>query len=481
MAPSKPRVIQQKQRDAATKLDVIIVGAGLGGLGAAISILLEGHNVQILEVASEIGEIGAGIQCLPNSTRVLVSWGLEEALSKLATSPRLCNMIGWKGKKISYMDFHEYEAHCGTPFWDFHRANLHMALLERAVELGAKLMTNSRVVDIEYESSEDTTKAIAVCENAQRYKADLVVGADGINSATRELLLGHPDPPLLTGDLAYRLLLDTEQMMKDPDLRHFVEDPQVNYWIGPDAHAVNYVLRGGKLFNMVLLVPDDMPAGANTLAGNVEEMRALYADWDPQIPKLLALCKDVYKWRLMIRPGLDPTWSHPSAALTILGDAAHATLPYLASGAGMSLEDGHVLGLCLGAIKNKSISEKKKALDIYERCRRERTERVVSRGNRQQHLYHVHDGKEQEERDRLLVEFAKFNGKGKIERGQYEAAGLGLEMDPLAWRWGGVGSWLLSYVCEEDVEKRTREFEADAEDKISSPRKASQESVRAVL
>ena len=193
--------------------------------------------MHILEVASELGEIGAGIQCLPNSTRVLISWGLEDALSKLATAPRLCNMIGWKGQKLSDMDFHEYEAHCGTPFWDFHRANLHMALLERAVELGAKLTTDSRVVDVEYESSSDSTRATAVCANGKRYKADLVVGADGINSKCREILLGHEDPPLLTGDLAYRLLLDTEQMMKDPELRGFVEDPQVNYWIGPDAHA----------------------------------------------------------------------------------------------------------------------------------------------------------------------------------------------------------------------------------------------------
>jgi salicylate hydroxylase len=229
---------------------------------------------------------------------------------------------------------------------------------------------------------------------------------------------------------------------------------------------------------MVLLVPDDMPAGANTLSGNVEEMRALYKDWDPRIPKLLALCESVFKWRLMIRPGLDPTWSHKSGAFTILGDAAHATLPYLASGAGMSLEDGHVLGLCLARLKGKSTVEKKRALEVYERCRRERTERVVSRGNRQQYLYHVHDGAEQQQRDDQLRAFADFNGKGKIGRDDYEAKGLKVEDDPLAWRWGGVGSWLLTYVCEDDVDRRWKEVEVEMQ---KGGARNSGESVRAVL
>lgn len=212
---------------------------------------------------------------------------------------------------------------------------------------------------------------------------------------------------------------------------------------------------------MVLLVPDDMPEGANTLAGNVETMRALYKDWDPCISKLLGLCDSVFKWRLCIRPGLDPTWSHKSAAFTILGDAAHATLPYLASGAGMSLEDGHVLGLCLAKLKSKSLGEKRRALDVYERCRRQRTERVVARGNRQQHLYHIHDGEEQQERDQLFAEFERFNTKGKCDKKEYEEMGLELETDPLPWRWGGVGRWLLTYDCEIDVERRWRGMDRD--------------------
>ena len=207
-------------------------------MGAAISILLAGHNVHILEAAAEIAEVGAGIQVLPNSARVLFAWGMEEALAQHATRPKRCNYIHWKGRRISHMNFHEYADELGTPFWDFHRANLHMELLNRAKELGATLETSSRVEEIEYEYlSADRTIAVAVLEDGRKRKADLIIGADGINSRCREILLGRKDPPVLTGDLAYRLLLNTEDMVKDPELKPFIEDPQVNYWMGPDAHA----------------------------------------------------------------------------------------------------------------------------------------------------------------------------------------------------------------------------------------------------
>ncbi|TVY20722.1 FAD-dependent monooxygenase [Lachnellula arida] len=428
-----PIVPKEKiQRSADSTLKIIIVGAGLGGLGAAIALLLAGHDVDVFEAASEISEVGAGIQILPNSSRVLQTWGMLDELNKYATKPSRVNMRHWKGEVISSLDFAASAAqYPGTFYWDFHRANLHKCLLQRAVELGARTIVNARVSDVQVSGDGET--ATIVLQNGEKHTADLVVGADGINSRLREIMLGKTDPPELTGDLAYRLLLSTKEMLKDPELATFVTNPQVNYWMGPDAHAVNYVLRGGELFNMVLLVPDDIPDDRNVTEGSVEEMRALYKDWDPRIPKLLSLCESVSKWRLCIRTGME-NWSHPSGAFTMLGDAVHATLPYLASGAGMSLEDAAILGEIFSRHSSPFSAQKKiQLLDIYQKIRGPRTEIVVERGNKQQYLYHLHDGPEQEERDAVM----RAEGPG----------------DALAWKDSSFAPWLLGWVCEEEVDR----------------------------
>ncbi|THC93625.1 hypothetical protein EYZ11_006909 [Aspergillus tanneri] len=210
------------------------VRAGLAGLGTAISCSLAGHKVHILEAAQEIREIGAGIQILPNSSRVLQHWGLTEKLTPYMTLPRVCNFLGWKGNLISSMDFHASERqYPGTWYRDFHRADLQRCLAERAEELGAKMTCSARIVDVQAQEK----CATAIAADGRRWVGDLVVGADGVFGNLTEVLLGREHPPIKTGDLAYRLLLSTEEMRKDPELEGFVMDPQVNYWLGPDAHA----------------------------------------------------------------------------------------------------------------------------------------------------------------------------------------------------------------------------------------------------
>jgi salicylate hydroxylase len=159
---------------------------------------------------------------------------MREALDKYSTNPKRVNMLSWKGDIISSLDTVESAGkYPGTFYWDFHRANLHQCLLDRAVELGAKVQVNSRVVDVKIEGD----RATAVMADGREMEADLVVGADGINSRLREVMLGREDPPTPTGDLAYRLLLSTKDMMNDPELAQFIKNPQVNYWIGPDQHC----------------------------------------------------------------------------------------------------------------------------------------------------------------------------------------------------------------------------------------------------
>ncbi|KAJ5876286.1 Monooxygenase FAD-binding [Penicillium soppii] len=442
------QIKQQEIRPQSCQLKVIIVGAGLAGLGSSISCALAGHLVHVLEAAHEIKEVGAGIQILPNSSRVLQHWGLEKSLTPHMTIPRVCNFLGWKGNFISSMNFRESEKNYpGTWYRDFHRADLQQCLLDRAVELGVGLTCNARITDVSV--SGDGTTATATSFDGRRWTGDLIIGADGVFGKLTEELLGRVDSPVKTGDLAFRVMLSTEEMQKDPELVEFVTDPQVNYWLGPDAHAVNYVLRNGKLFNMVLIVPDDIPEEslAPTIEGNVEEMCAWFKDWDPRIPKLLKLCQSVQKWRLCIRFG-DFDWTHPSGAFVMLGDAVHAALPYLASGAGMSFEDGAVLGECLSRLPNRPdisktstefLNAKQHALFVFQKCRKQRTKMVVERGNIQQYLYHYHDGPEQQERDRKMQMVPTPEGEA------------------LAWRDPGLAAQLLGYDHIADVDRRWSE------------------------
>ncbi|KAJ5217940.1 uncharacterized protein N7498_000039 [Penicillium cinerascens] len=398
------------------KLKFIVVGAGIGGLGAAIALLLAGHNVQVLEAAKELGEVGAGIQILPNGARVLRSWGMEPALAPKAMEPSRSNMRNWKGDLLTS--------------WDFHRADLHLALVDRTIELGGDIVCSTTVSDVECDSPPG--QATVQADDGKTYTADMVLGADGVHSKLRAIMSGRDEPPTPTGDLAYRLLLDASVMLSDPELAEFVTDPQVNLWIGPETHIVNYVLRQGTFFNMVLCMPDDIPEMVRVAHGNIEELKVFYKDWDPRIVKLINISKTADKWKLCIRDELD-RWYHPSGTFALLGDAVHATLPYLSSGAGMTLEDAAVLGECLTRIRSKSPSEIRHALAVYQKCRKQRTERIVKRSSLQQHLSHLPDGPEQEQRDVLLRIPGPVQGEAFV------------------WRDPDIGPWLLSYDHVQDV------------------------------
>lgn len=275
-----------------------------------------------------------------------------------------------------------------------HRADFHHAMVQKARDLGVQIQINSCVVKVDF---------YAPCvhlKDGRLITADLVVGADGLKSFCREEMMGRPDPPHLTGDLAYRILIKTSDMRKHEELAELVKTPAINLWMGPYGHAVCYLLQGGGLYNIVLLCPDTLPEFVNIATEDAQEVRDFFKNWDPRLSKLLNMVHEVSKWRLQNSTEMD-TWLHPAGKFVLLGDACHATLPYLAQGAAMAVEDGAVLGGLLGKLEDRS--QLKPLLATYESLRKKRTTRIVQESTHQRDVFHLPDGKEQEDRDGIML------------------------------------------------------------------------------
>ena len=298
----------------------------------------------------------------------------------------------------------------GFPFIDMHRADLQKLLHAKALELGVQIRTGARVADVD--ASYPSAAVSVKLESGETIQADLVVGADGLWSRCRELLLNQSDKPLPTGDLAYRIVLDLSTIT-DPALRRLISEPEVHFWVGPHAHAVSYSLRAGKMFNMVLLVPDDLPENVARAKGGVEEMRALFADWEPIFRKLLDQVTAVDKWKLMHRPEL-PRWTNDRGNFVLMGDSCHPMLPYLAQGANSAVEDGAALGRILKGLQAKE--ELGGRVKAWEALRKGRGEAVARQTFEQRKSFHMPDGPEQEARDAL---FMKWLGREEEMKGHF--------------------------------------------------------------
>ncbi|KAJ3464656.1 hypothetical protein MRS44_009442 [Fusarium solani] len=314
----------------AVQLDVAIVGAGLSGLGVAIASALSGHRVTVYESATELREIGSGLQLTPNSTKILQRWGVTEDLLKI-----LAEEVNFDEK---------IRARYGAPFIDVHRVDLQMALYDRVKQLGVRFEMGQKIVDVDFGTPEILTSS------SHKVRADLIVAADGIWSQCRACFTKNSDPPKPTGDLAYRLIIDLDKVA-DADLRLWISKPKVHFWVGPGAHVVGYSPRGGNQYNIVLLVPDDLPQGVSRQAGSVKEMRELFRNWDPTLNRFLDSVDGVEKWKLMHRSEL-PSWVNDQGHFVFVSvSPAHdlaAPLTNMSQGANSAIEDGAVLGLLLG-------------------------------------------------------------------------------------------------------------------------------------
>ncbi|RMX05614.1 FAD-binding protein [Corticibacter populi] len=377
-----------------TESTLLIAGGGIGGLSAAIAAGERGLPVHLVEQSHAFGEVGAGIQLGPNAWHCLRQWGLETALSEYVAFPgNILARNALTGEHLSCLPLGEpFITHYGAPYTTIHRADLHALLLERASAYPALQVSMATTVT-DYEPAADDrpiTVHLSRDHDTQTLTAYALIGADGVHSRIRQQLL--PDGTVTpTGHLAYRGLIQQSalpQRMRCTD---------VTTWLGPNLHAVSYPIRGSEWLNIVLIV-DAMAAG-----------HTASQDWDQAAPNDTVLdlgqglcpplrdliqavsshgrAHDGHPWRawpLWGRPALTSAQEMAQQQVALLGDAAHPMLPYLAQGAGMSIEDAFQLQQSLG-LEALSISER---LQHYARQRYARNAKVQRQARRNGRIFH---------------------------------------------------------------------------------------------
>jgi salicylate hydroxylase len=355
---------------------VAIVGAGIGGLAAALALTRRGIDVAVYEQAPELRELGAGVQVSANGTRVLYALGLKDALEKVQVLPsgkaiRLWNTgQSWKLFDLGMESAERY----GFPYLTLHRGDLHGVLaqaLERAKPGAIRL--NHQCVALS-QSPDHVELRFADGASAT---ARLVIGADGLHSVVRASLFGAPKPQFC-GIVAWRGVVPMERVPAS------ISRTIGTNWIGPGGHVVHYPLRAGTLLNFVgVRERTDWTVEGWNLRGTTEEALADFSGWHPDLHALIRNIDVPYKWALALRPTMD-AWSQ--GRCTLLGDACHPMVPFLAQGAVMALEDALVLARCL----EKYRSDHATAFARYEAARRERANKAVNGSAGQIARFHNH-------------------------------------------------------------------------------------------
>jgi salicylate hydroxylase len=347
-------------------MHVLIAGAGIGGIVAALSLLQRGIDVDLYEQATDLQEIGAGVQISSNGARVLCALGLEDEMAAIASIPvgkevRLFNTgKAWKMYDVGAVSVEKY----GAPYWMVHRADFHTVLLRAlaqrkpgALHLGARCTG----------FTQDPAGVTLLLADGSRIAGDVLIGADGVHSRIRAGLFGDT-PANFTGFLAWRGVIPMDRIPER------LRRPYGTNWMGPHGHIVTYPLRRGELLNFVTAIErSDWLLESWSERGTLAELKADIAPWHGDVQLIADQIETPYKWAMLGRDAL-PAWS--SGRVTLLGDSCHPTLPFLAQGANMAIEDGMVLARCLAGDEDVPV-----ALRRYETARIDRTTRIVRGAN----------------------------------------------------------------------------------------------------
>lgn len=339
-----------------------IIGAGIGGLTAALALLRRGFDVEVYEQAPQLKEVGAGLQVAANGTRVFGDLGILDRIVSVGFQPEGKEVRLWStGQTWKLFDLGAQSVErYGFPYITIHRGDLHSALVDavKAAKPDAILL-NHHFNGAEQDGARVTLnfddQPPAVC--------DIAIGADGVHSAMRRQLFGEGEAEF-TGIVAWRGLIPFDRLPER------LRRPIGTNWIGPGGHVIHYPLRPGKLMNFTSVVENrEWKIESWSEPGSVEEYHADYPGWHPDVHEYIENIDSPFRWALFSRPPMQ-TWTE--GRITLLGDACHPALPFLAQGAAMAIEDGLVLARALAAY-----GDPEKALKRYESARIERTSRMV--------------------------------------------------------------------------------------------------------
>lgn len=351
-------------------LKIGIAGGGVGGLSAGIALRQQGHDVTVFEQAPQFSRVGADINLTPNVVRAIDGLGAGAAIRRLGARPTFRISRDWdSGQETSRLPMaDEAERLYGAPQVTIHRADIIAALAEQFPL--AHICFGERIRSL----TQDDAGVTLEFEGGGRETFDVVIGADGIHSRVRTALFGE-EYPRFTGVVSFRSVVPTERVKNVPEIEAFTK------WWGPNPHSqiVTFPLNQGReTFIFATTGQDSWTEESWTSAGDVQELRAFYKDFHPDARALLDACDSTLKSALYEREPL-ARWS--VGTVSLLGDACHPMLPFMAQGAGMAIEDAVVLGRSLAAVSTRAEAEK--ALQVYEGARRDRTAKIQigSRGN----------------------------------------------------------------------------------------------------
>ena len=356
-------------------LPVLVSGGGIGGLAVALALSRQGLPVKVLEQAPELGEIGAGIQLGPNAFAAFDALGIgPKARGRAVYTDEMVMHDALDETLVGRIPVGEaFRQRFGNPYAVIHRADIHRSLLEGAQESERiEFLTSTRVDRIE----QDDSGVTVVDAKGGTHRGLAVIGADGVKSAVRAQYVN--DPPRVSGHVVYRAVVDKNDFPVD------LQWNAASIWVGPNCHLVHYPLRGGEQYNVVVTFHSREKEEWNVTEGSRDEVQSYFDGICPRARQLIDLPKSWKRWATADREPIG-RWTFGRA--TLLGDAAHPTLQYLAQGACMALEDAVTLGEALRVNGN----DFGKAFELYQRSRISRTARVVLSAREMGRIFHARD------------------------------------------------------------------------------------------